>query len=229
VGRNSFHSESESVWRIIYTLLNRPARPIRKHRFKYANIIYGMGGMGKHDSHPLDILKICDLSLREVDNFQANELKLSLDGLANITLNHQIHEDYSQTHEELYQKIMVAIHKRLEKWKLNSHQCAYLLGSIARSDTIHAPRFGLVETTVQGLVEQFVGRRLIDPKDIVKAIKAIAEIDAVISDEIMKKLLHKVVEVKLSREDLGRVLKSLSDISHWFEVDNDLLEIFNDL
>ena len=92
-----------------------------------------------------------------------------------------------------------------------------------------ALRFGLVETTVQGLVEQFVGRRLIDPKDIVKAIKAIAEIDAVISDEMMKRLLHKVVEVKLSQEDLGRVLKSLSDISHWFEVDNDLLEIFNDL
>ena len=62
-----------------------------------------------------------------------------------------------------------------------------------------------------------------------EAIKAIAEIDAVISDEIMKKLLHKVVQVKLSQEDLGRVLKSLSDISHWFEVDNDLLEIFNDL
>ena len=215
VGMNKFHSESDSVWRIIHALLNRS----RRVKLKFANIVYSMGGMGKHDTDPLDILKMCNTCLRDVDNFQGNELKLALDGLGNITMNHQIHLDYAISHEQLYRKLFVAIHKRLEKWKFNSRQCAYLLEAIAKSDKIH--RFELVEEAVQRLVEQCVCRRMIDPKDCVTAIWAIAEIDAVVDDKLITKLLHRVLDnaSDLSQEELGKVLKSLADISHWFEVD----------
>ena len=130
VGMNNFHSESETVWKIIYLYLDRKRDQSRSKRD--ATILFAMGGLGE-DSSKEEILRMCELCLADVDHFQNNELKWSLDGLARITSNHHIHEDFPEIHEQLNRRLFTSIEKKMDQWKLSSKQCAYLLDAIARS------------------------------------------------------------------------------------------------
>ena len=222
VGMNNFQSESETVWKIIYLYLDRKRDQSRSKRD--ATILFAMGGLGE-DSSKEEILRMCELCLADVDHFQNNELKWSLDGLARITSNHHIHEDFPEIHEQLNRRLFTSIEKKMDQWKLSSKQCAYLLDAIARSHSTIQTQ--LLERIVPELVVRFLGRRLSNREDIVTVMGAVGEMGIKLKEGTMSKLVSVIVKEapEFSQEDLGSILKSLSKYELEENARNDLMQL----